>query len=87
MTKRKSKIGVVSGVISATESESEEAERFHFFRLGRLRSAYNLVKTRLSDSEAEAKDKSITMNVPKLCDWFASSASASDSDNMVFTRS
>ena len=27
---RKSKIGVVSRVISATESESEESERFHF---------------------------------------------------------
>ena len=30
MTKWKSKLGVVSGVISATESESEESERFHF---------------------------------------------------------
>ena len=29
MTKWKSKIGVVSGVISATESESEESESFH----------------------------------------------------------
>ena len=27
------------------------------------------------------------MHVPKLCDWFGSSASASDSDNLVFTRS
>ena len=30
MTLWKSNIGVVSGVISATESESEESERFHF---------------------------------------------------------
>ena len=30
MTEWKSKIGVVSRVISATESESEESERFHF---------------------------------------------------------
>ena len=30
MTQWKSKIGVVSGVISATELESEESERFHF---------------------------------------------------------
>ena len=30
------KIGVVSGVISSTESESEKSERFHFFRF-RLR--------------------------------------------------
>ena len=52
-------MGVVSGVISATESESEESERFHFFRLRlrlrRLRSAYDLVKTRLSESEAGTK--------------------------------
>ena len=42
-----------------TESESEESERFHFFRLclrlHRLHSAYDLVKTRLSESEAEAE--------------------------------
>ena len=49
ITKWKSNIGVVSGVISATESESEESERFHFFRL-RLRvhplcSAYDLLAT------------------------------------------
>ena len=25
------------------------------------------------------------MHVPMLCDWFSSSASASDSDNLVFT--
>ena len=52
-------MGVVSGVISATESGSEELERFHFFRLRlrlrRLRSAYDLVKTGLSESEAEAE--------------------------------
>ena len=34
--KRKAKIGVVSGVISSTESESVESEGFHFFRF-RLR--------------------------------------------------
>ena len=49
-------IGVVSEIISATQSESEESERFHFFRLRlrlrRLRSAYDLVKTRLWESEA-----------------------------------
>ena len=40
-------------------TEEEESERFHFFRfrlrLRRLRSAYDLVKARLSDSEAEAE--------------------------------
>ena len=30
MPKGKSIIGVISGVISATESVSEESERFHF---------------------------------------------------------
>ena len=29
----------------------------------------------------------MTMHVPTLCDWFGSSASSSDSDNLVFTRS
>ena len=41
------------------ESESEESERFHFFWLRlwlhRLRSAYDLVKTRLWESKAEAQ--------------------------------
>ena len=41
------------------ESESEESERFNVFplrlRLRRLRSAYDLVKSRLSESEAEAE--------------------------------
>ena len=39
--------------------ESEESERFHFFRLRlwlcHLRSACDLVKTRLSELEAEAE--------------------------------
>ena len=43
----------------ATESESEESERFHFFRLRLrcrlLRSAYDLLKTILSVSEAESE--------------------------------
>ena len=41
------------------ESESEESESFHFFRLHirlcGLHSAYDLVKTRLSELEAEAE--------------------------------
>ena len=59
MTEWKSNIGVVREVISTAEVESEELERFHFFRLHfrlcRLRSAYDLVKTRLSESEAETE--------------------------------
>ena len=41
------------------ELESEESERFHFFqlrlRLHCLHSAYDLMKTRLSESEAEVE--------------------------------
>ena len=52
-------VGVVSGVISATESESEQSERFYFsrlrLRLRRLLSAYELEKTRSSKSEAEVE--------------------------------
>ena len=33
------------------------------------------------------KDKPIPMHVLTLCDWFGSSASVSDSDNLVFTGS
>ena len=47
--------------------------------------ACDLVKTRLSELEAEAgKDKPITVLVPTLCDWFSSCASAHDSDNGRF---
>ena len=44
----KSKIGVVSGVISSTESESEDPVYESV--------AYNPVKTGLSESEADAKE-------------------------------
>ena len=48
---------------------------------------YDLVKTKLSEYEAKAarKNKPITMHARTLCDWFSSSASASDSDNPIFT--
>ena len=52
------------------ESESEESERFHFFRLRLplcpLRSAYDLVKTRCRSQKQKRKDKPITMHVPTL---------------------
>ena len=55
----KSNIRVVSRVIRAMESE--ESERFLFLpallMTPSLRSAYDLVKTRLSESEAEAEGK------------------------------
>ena len=45
-------------------------------------------ETRLSESNAETgKDKPITIHVPTLCDWFSSSASACDCDDLVFTWS
>ena len=75
MTQRKSKIGVVSRVISPTESESEESERFHSFRLRlRLRVydsvAYDPVTTRLSESEAEAQELTNCKPGIKHCHWF-----------------
>ena len=80
---------VVSRVIRrATESGWEEQVRkFPFSSDSAYESvAYNLVKTRLLESEAEAEG-SITMHVLTLCDWFSSSASACDSDNLVFISS
>ena len=69
---RKSKIGVVGGVISATESESEEST-FPFSSASAYDSvAYDRVNTRLS----------ITKQVPTLCDWFSFSASACNFDNL-----
>ena len=59
LTKWKSEVGVISKVISATESESKESEHFYFFhlclRLRHLRSIYDLEKTSLLESEAEAE--------------------------------
>ena len=89
-------VGIVSGVVralmtlSSTESESEESERFHFLPTTlmspSLRSAYDLVKTRLSESDCrKRKYKPISMRAPMLSDWFCFSASACDSDNLVFT--
>ena len=38
---------------------------------------YDLMKTRLSESEAEAEGQTNhTLHVPTLCDWFSPSASA-----------
>ena len=72
---------VVRGVISATEAESEELERFRFFRLS-LRSAYDLVKTDCrSRIKQKRKDKPIKMHVPTICDWLSFFASVFDSDN------
>ena len=49
-----------------------------------LHSAYDLVKTRLLELEEEAEGQPITIHISTLCDWFSSSASACDSENLVF---
>ena len=48
--------------------------------------AYDLVKTRssVSEAEVEANGKTNHNAHPTLCDWFSSSASACDFDNLVF---
>ena len=58
--------------MSSKESESDNLERFHFFRF-RLKDsfAYDPVKTRMSKSEAEAgKNQSITRPGIERYDWF-----------------
>ena len=79
----KLKIGVVSRVISSTESESEESERFHFrrFRL-QLRRLWSS-ETRLSKSEAEAEEPANRKARNRTISLVYSSASACDSDNAV----
>ena len=78
------------GVISATKSESEESELFHFFRhrlrLHRLRSFHDLYwKPDCWSWKQKQRDKPITRQVAMLCDWFSSSACASDSDSLPFS--
>ena len=57
------------------ESESEESERFHFF---------DSVKTRVSESE-EAEQPANCKALSRTLSLVYSSASAYDSDNVVFT--
>ena len=68
-------MGIASGVISATESESEESERLFRLRLElrRLRSSETQIDGVGSRS---GRMMPITMHVLTLCDWFISSASA-----------
>ena len=75
MTQWKSKIGVVSGVISATESESEESERFHFLPTPlttpsltfRLWSSENQI---VGVGSRSRRTKPITKRGNVHCDWF-----------------
>ena len=56
-------------------------------RLRRLRSAYDLVKTRLSESEAEVEELNQLQSIGTCIVIGLPSASASNSDNLVYTRS
>ena len=59
----KSKIGFVSGAIRATESESEESESFCFYCESAYDSfAYDLVKTRLLESEVGSRSARINQS-------------------------
>ena len=80
---------VISEVISSAESESEESERFHFFRLRlrrlrlrRLWSSENQIVGVGSRSGRTSQSQGLESNIV-----IGSSASASDSDNQVFTGS
>ena len=70
-----------------TESESEESERFHFFRFRLLgdSAAYDPVKTRLSETGAEGGEPANRKARSRTLSLVYSSASACDSDNAVFT--
>ena len=96
MTKWKSKIGVVSGVINSTESESEESERFHFLPIPLVTPSLMIQwKLDCRSRKQKRKNKPITVLVLRSCEYNStnnmalirqttlaySSASASDSDS------
>ena len=73
--------------MSSKESESDNLERFHFFRF-RLKDsfAYDPVKTRMSKSEAEAgKNQLITRPGIERCNWFASLQPLLSTPTMYFS--
>ena len=82
-------IGVVSGVISSTESGLEESERFHFFRFRLLlRRWWSLWKLCCRSRKQKRKNQRITRpGIEHLSSLVYPSASACDSDNAVFTWS
>ena len=75
MIEWKSKIGVLSGVINATESESEESERFRFIAIPSLTIRW---KPACRSRKQKRKDNPITMLVSTLCDWLSCSVSTCD---------
>ena len=61
------------------------SERFHFL-LTPLTTRTFTIKCRLSGSEAEAEEYTITMLIPTLCDWFSRpSTPICDFEYLVFT--
>ena len=86
MTQWKSQIGIVSGVISSKELESNQNVSISSDSVYDS-VAYDPVKTRLSESEAEA-EKPANRKIQSQTLWLTySSASACDSDNAVVTWS
>ena len=71
MTQWKSNIGVVSGDISSAESESEESERFHFFRF-RLTTPSLMIQWKLDCGSRKQKRKTQSIARPGIehCHWF-----------------
>ena len=71
MTWWKSKIGVISGVINSTESESEESERFHFLPTP-LMTPSLMIQWKLDcrSRKEKRKNQPITMLGIHVCDWF-----------------
>ena len=75
----KTKIGVLSGVTNATESESEESERFRFIAAPSLTIRW---KPDCRSRKQKRKDNPITMLVSTLCDWLSCSVSTCDRDKL-----
>ena len=77
------KIGLASRVISSTESESEESENVSISSDSVYDSfEYDLMNTRLSKSEAEAKEPANRKAQSRTLSLVYSSSSACDSDNI-----
>ena len=71
--------------MSSTELESQESERFHSSDSVHDSVAYDPMKTKLSDSEAEAEEPANRKARSPTLPLVYSSASACDSDYAVFT--
>ena len=78
-------IMITSATTTTKKWETQESERFHFL-LTPLTTRTFTIKCRLSGSEAEAEEYTITMLIPTLCDWFSRpSTPICDFEDLVFT--